>query len=129
MSGLMSTQIIIPIFNMMNFVPYLFWINVVLIVSLLLNVYLLIVRKWQSVTRAVTIALDLLGIAIFTQLVFDPDLWSFNLIINKLGATTYTIETIWKLSIYITLAAVVIAVAFDVVKHLKVLLRKNEVII
>lgn len=126
MSGLMSTQIIIPIFNVVNFVPYLFWINVVLIVSLLLNVYLLIVRKWQSVTRAVTIALDLLGIAIFTQLVFDPDLWSFNLIIKKLGAATYNIETIWKLSIYITLAAVVIAVAFDVVKHLKVLLRKNK---
>ncbi|MGH4117375.1 hypothetical protein [Clostridium sp.] len=124
--GLESTQIIIPIFNMVIFKHYLIWINIVLIGSLLLNIYLLIIRKWQSVTRFISIVLDVLGVAIFTQLVYNPDLWRLNLIAEKLGARASKIETVWTKSMYITLVVVVIIVSFDVFGHLKVLLRKNK---
>jgi hypothetical protein len=126
MLGLESNQIIIPIFNIMAFEPYLLWINVILVASLLLNVYLLIIRKWQSATRAIAVVLDLLGVAIFTQLVFNKDLWSLNYIVEKFGTDTSKIGTWWTISIYIALAVVAIITAFDVFGHLKVLIRKNK---
>ncbi len=124
--GLEATKMIIPVFNMEIFKPYLIWINGLLIGSLLLNIYLLIKRKWQSVTRAISIVLDLLGVIIFTQIVFNPDIWHLNFLAEKFGADASKIETVWTKSIYISLAVVVIIVAFEVFGHLKVLLRKNK---
>ena len=75
--------------------------------------------------RIIAIVLNLSGVAIFTQLVLNTDLWHFSFITEKFGADASRIEEGLSISIYITLAVVVIIVAFDVFGHLRALLRKK----
>ncbi|MFO7577537.1 MAG: hypothetical protein R6W66_07400, partial [Pelovirga sp.] len=59
---------VIPILDMVLFKPFLIWINITLISNLILNFYLLIKREWQTVTRIIAIAIDVITVGIFTKL-------------------------------------------------------------
>ena len=120
-----SSDRIFVIFNKAAFEPYLLWINLVLIATLALNIYLFIRRKWQPTTRILTVLLSLAGIAIFTIFAFDPNVWNLQPLAGYLGSELAALEQGIQVSIYVGLAVVVIISAFDIFGHLKALARRK----
>ncbi len=120
-----SSDNIFLIFNKAALEPYLLWLNLFLITSLAVNIYLLIRRQWQPVTRILTVLLDMAGIGIFTIFAFDPNVWNLQSLTNYLGTDSIGIEQGIRLSINITLAVVIIISAFDIFGHLKTLVRRK----
>ena len=120
-----STENTLLIFNKAALEPYLLWFNLLIGVSLVVNIYLLIVRRWQPLTRNLTILLDLAGIALFTVFAFDPNVWSLQSLAHYLGSDLAALETGLRTSINITLAVIIIISAFDIFGHLKALFRKR----
>ena len=121
-----SDQSIIPVLFMPIFQPYLIWINFLLVATIVLDGYLLIARKWQSATRILSIILDVAGVILFTLLVFEPKLWDSVFFIEILEGKASKIATILEISLNISLAVVVIIVAFDIVGHVKGLLKERH---
>lgn len=105
--------------------PYLFWINLTLGLNLLLNLYLLIKRNWNVVTRLVSIALDLAGIGIFAILALTPDLMDFSGIPNIAQEEMLGIEAGVNLGLKIGLAAIIVITLVEVFKHFRAILRKR----
>jgi len=94
--------------------PYLLWINLALGSSLLLNVYLLMRRSWSILTRLLSIALDMVGIAIFSVLALTPDLWDFSRIPGVTQEELTGIETGVGLGLKIGLAAIIVITLIEV---------------
>ena len=105
--------------------PYIFWINLTLGLNLLLNLYLLIKRNWNIVTRLVSIALDLAGIGIFAILALTPDLMDFSGIPDITQEEMLGIETGVNLGLKIGLAAIIVITLVEVFKHFRAILRKR----
>ena len=105
--------------------PYLLWINLALGLSLLLNVYLLIRRRWSILTRLISIALDMVGIGIFSVLALTPDLWDFSRIPGVSQEQLIDIETGVGLGLKIGLAAIIVITLVGVFNHIRALLRKR----
>lgn len=120
-----STENTLLIFNKATLEPYLLWFNLLLGASLAVNIYLLIVRRWQPVTRNLTILLDLAGITLFTIFAFDPNMWSVQSLANYLGSDPKALETGFRASINVTLAVIIIISAFDIFGHFKALIKRN----
>ncbi len=112
-------------FNKAALEPYLLWVNLIILASLVVNIYLLILRKWQRGTRILTVLLTIAGTALFTVFAFDPNVWTLQPLAAYLGSDVSAIETGIQVSIYISLAVVVIISAFDIFGHLKALLRRR----
>lgn len=112
-------------FNKAALEPYLLWFNLFILVSLAVNIYLLIQRKWQPATRILTVLLNLAGIAVFTIFAFDPNVWNLAPLASYVGSDLAVIERGIQISIYIGLAAVVIVSAIDIIGHVKVLARRR----
>lgn len=117
---------VIPILDMELFKPFLIWINITMITNLILNLYLLIKRKWQSFTRVIAIVLDIISVGIFTKLIMTPGLWDFRALDNILNDDGAALETVLDLSLNITLAVVVIIVAVDIFGHLRALMKTRS---
>lgn len=114
---------VIPILNMEIFKPFLNWINLVIVSNLILNFYLLLKKQWQSITRIIAIAIDIIGFGIFTKLVMTPGFWNPSAIDSVLKDESSTISTILNLSLNNILAVVGIIVAIDIFGHLRVLMK------
>ncbi|MDW7660797.1 MAG: hypothetical protein SCL54_05130 [Bacillota bacterium] len=117
---------VIPILDMELFKPFLIWINITMITNLILNLYLLIKRKWQSFTRVIAIVIDIISVVIFTKLIMTPGLWDFRALDNILKDDGAALETVLDLSLNITLAVVVIIVAVDIFGHLRALMKTRS---
>jgi hypothetical protein len=117
---------VIPVLNMELFKPFLIWINFAIISNLILNLYLLIKKQWQSITRIIAIAIDIIGVGIFTKLMMTPGFWNFSAIDSVLKDESIALSTVLDLSLNITLAVVVIIVAFDIFGHLRVLMKTRS---
>lgn len=120
-----SSENTLLIFNTAVLEPYLPWFNLFLVVSLGINVYLLIVYRWQPVTRYVTILMDLAGIALFTIFAFDPNVWSLQSLAGYIGSSLPAIEKALQMSLRITLAIIVIVTGIDIIGHFKALMKKR----
>jgi len=114
---------VLPIVNMALFAPYIVMITLVLAASLLLNIYLMIIRKWQTTTRIITIVLDLIGVGIVTKIVLSPEIWDLTAITDILGESA-KVDTWFTLSINIGVAIMIIITAFDIFGHIKAILKK-----
>ena len=114
---------VIPVLNIEIFKPFLIWINFVIVSNLILNLYLLIRKQWQSITRIIAIALDIIGVGIFIKLVMTPGFWNFSAIDSVLKDESIALSTVLDLSLNITLAVVIIIVAIDIFGHLRILMK------
>lgn len=114
---------ILPIVDMALFAPFIIMITLVLAASLLLNIYLMIIRKWQTSTRIITILLDLIGIGIVTKIALTPEIWDLNALNSILGDAA-KVDTWFTISVNIGLAVMIIISAFDIFGHIKVMLKK-----
>jgi hypothetical protein len=117
---------VIPIIDMIQFKPFLIWINIAMISNLTLNLYLLIKRRWQSFTRVIAIVIDIISVGIFTKLIMTPGLWDFKTLDHILKDDGVALETVLDLSLNITLAVVVIIVAIDIFGHLRALMKTRS---
>lgn len=124
LSGLKSTEIDVVWLNDAVFSKYLIWVNLVLVGTLLLNLYLLIKRKWQVITRLISIMLDLAGIWIFGILAFTPDIWDFSDVTNITPEAVEGISTGLGIGLRIGFGAVVVITAFEIYKHIKFMVKK-----
>ncbi len=120
--SLNGTQVL-PIVNMELFAPYVVMLTLVLAASLLLNIYLLIYRKWQTPTRILTIALDLIGVGIVTKMALSPEIWDLTALTDILGKSA-KVDTWFSLTINIGVAVMIIITAFDIFGHIKAILKK-----
>ena len=107
----------------MLFRSFIVMITLVLAASLLLNIYLMIFRKWQITTRIITILLDLVGIGIVTKIAMTPEVWDLTALTNIIGRGA-RVETWFTLSVNIGLAVMIIVTAFDIFGHIKAILKK-----
>ncbi len=111
----------IPIINLEYFAPYIIWINIVLVASLLVNIYLLIKRQWQTGSRLLAMVLDAASVVIFAMLVFTPEVWDFNDLQEKIGLQNTWLES----SLLIALVVVVCVVLYEAYGHVKAILSKR----
>ena len=114
---------LLPIVDMDLFAPFIIMITLVLAASLLLNIYLMIIRKWQTSTRIITILLDLIGIGIVTKMALTPEIWDLTALKSILGEAA-KVDTWFTMSVNIGLAVMIIISAFDIFGHIKVMLKK-----
>lgn len=124
LSGLKSTEIDVVWLNDAVFSKYLIWVNLVIVGTLLLNLYLLIKRKWQVITRLISIMLDLAGIWIFGILAFTPDIWDFSDVTNITPEAVEGISTGLGIGLRIGFGAIVVITAFEIYKHIKFMIKK-----
>lgn len=114
---------VLPIVNMDLFAPFIVMITLVLAASLLLNIYLMIIRKWQVSTRIITILLDLIGIGIVTKIALTPEIWDLTALSSILGDAA-KVDTWFTMTVNIGLAVMIVISAFDIFGHIKVMLKK-----
>lgn len=118
-----SGKIIIPVLNMDLFKPFIVAFSILLGASLILNIYLLIVRHWSRLTRIIAIIMDLSGVAIMIMLAMTPNIIQVDAI-NQLLNTN---ETGWvRITISITVAVVIVISGIDVFSHMKRLLSGQK---
>jgi len=109
--------------NMDVFAPYVILITIALVASLLLNIYLLIRRQWQTSTRIISIILDVFGVGIITKIALTPEIWALKTLTDILGENA-RVETWLSLSVNIGVAVMLIITAFDIFGHIKAILKK-----
>lgn len=124
LSGLRSTEIDVVWLNDAVFSKYLIWINLVLVGTLLLNLYLLIRRRWQVITRLISILLDMAGIWIFGVLAFNPGIWDFSDVTNITPEAAEGISTGLGIGLRIGFGAIVVITAFEIYKHIRFMVKK-----
>jgi hypothetical protein len=114
-----------PFINMAVFKPFLLWINITLGLNLLLNLYLLLKRRWQTFTRIFSILLDIAGVIIFAKLIMTPGWWNFPLLRDTLARENIELGNSLRISFRITLVIVIIIVGIDVIKHIRAMLLEK----
>lgn len=124
LSGLRTTEIDVVWLNDVGFSRYLIWINLVLAGTLLLNLYLLIRRRWQVITRLISILFDIAGIWIFSVLAFTPNIWDFSDVSNITPEAVEGISTGLGIGLRIGFGAIVVVTAFEIYKHIKFMVKK-----
>lgn len=116
---------IIPVLNTSVFRNYLPLINISLILSLILHIFLLIKRKWQFITRIVSIILDIFGVVVFGIIAFNPNVFDFTKIPGISYSESLRITEGVQIGMKVGLSVVAIFVAIDIFKHLKLITKKN----
>lgn len=116
---------IIPVLNTSVFRNYLPLINISLILSLILHIFLLIKRKWQFITRIVSIILDIFGVVVFGIIAFNPNVFDFTKISGISYSESLRITEGVQIGMKVGLSVVAIFVAIDIFKHLKLITKKN----
>lgn len=120
----LSNTVVIPMVNMTYFSPFLIWLNIIFGISLILNFYLLIMRKWQGFTRIIAILLNVIWIVLLAKIISTPEIWDFTIISGMPNIDSGAIQGI-QIGVYIGLAVFVIIAAFDSFGHLKALIKKK----
>jgi len=121
----MDDYAVIPLLDMTLFKPFILWITLILMGSLILNFYLLVIRKWQSITRLISIGLDVLGVMLVVKMALTPGIWNMKILADRIGDTVSNTATWFNLTVNITLTVFVIITAFDLYGHLKALLKRS----
>lgn len=116
---------IIPVLNTSVFRNYLPLINISLILSLILHIFLLIKRKWQFITRIVSIILDIFGVVVFGIIAFNPNVFDFTKIPGISYSESLRITEGVQIGMKVGLSVVAIFVAIDIFKHIKLIRKKN----
>ncbi len=116
---------IIPVLNTSVFRNYLPLINISLILSLILHIFLLIKRKWQFITRIVSIILDIFGVVVFGIIAFNPNVFDFTKIPGISYSESLRITEGVQIGMKVGLSVVAIFVAIDIFKHIKLITKKN----
>lgn len=116
---------IIPVLNTSVFRNYLPLINISLILSLILHIFLLIKRKWQFITRIVSIILDIFGVVVFGIIAFNPNVFDFTKISGISYSESLRITEGVQIGMKVGLSVVAVFVAIDIFKHLKLITKKN----
>lgn len=116
---------IIPVLNTSVFRNYLPLINISLILSLILHIFLLIKRKWQFITRIVSIILDIFGVVVFGIIAFNPNVFDFTKIPGISYSESLRITEGVQIGMKVGLSVVAIFVVIDIFKHIKLIRKKN----
>lgn len=111
---------ILPIINETIITKYIFFINVVLILTIVLNIYLLIVRKWSNILRLISIGLDMVGIFVFCIIAFDKNLFDFSVISGISPSEVANMNVGFKISFL----AIIIVLGFDIYKQIKTMIKQ-----
>lgn len=122
-----SDSVIIPMMNMAYAGTFVIQFQLLMGASLLLNLYLLIKRKWQVLTRFISILLDVLSIALLAVLAYTPEIWDLSKIAGALGTDKAIIGQWFQVSLQATLAIFVIVIAFEIYGHMKALWKAKRV--
>jgi len=117
---------VIPIFNKTVINNYLPLINGVLIFTIILNIYLLIVRKWQIITRSFSVILDVLSVFIIGIIAFNPNIFDFSKIPGISSLEAQNISYGVQLGIKIGFAVLAVIVSLDIFKHIKNIIKKKS---
>lgn len=93
-------------------------INVLFFSNLMLNIYLLIQDKWSNKTRLLTIALELIGFAVFLVIWMNPSFLDLTQVSATLAAkTAESFELSMKITRLIVAAVVSVITGFTVFGH------------
>lgn len=116
----------IPVVNTAVFNNYLPLINISLVLSILLYIYLLIKRKWHISTRIISMALDVFGVFVFWLIAFNPNFLDFSKIPGISVNDGLKIAEGVQIGMKIGFAAIAILVIVDIAKHLIIMLKKTK---
>jgi len=119
----LETTKILPILNMTTFAPYVIMFTLILVASLLINIYLLIYRKWQTWSRILTSVIDIISIGLVTKIALTPQIWNLNALTNILGSNA-NVETWFTLTVNIGIAITIVITAVDIFGHIKAIFKK-----
>lgn len=121
-----SKTLVIPVINMTYFAPFIPWINLMLAITLLLNMYLLIKRRWQTVTRIISIVESILSIVLFAFIVNSPEIFDLSVISDTITVDKDGLINAIQIGLNIGLAAIIIGNGVEIYKHVKAIyLSKN----
>lgn len=119
----LSERILMPVLNMDLARPFVIAFSILLSASLILNVYLLIVRHWSKFSRVISIVLDLVGVIIFLLFAMTPDI----IIVDAINQNLNLNDSNWmRITLLITVAVVVIISVASIAEHMKRLLGSRK---
>lgn len=122
-----SMQVIVPTFNMDVLSPFLWVITSLLVVNLIMNLYLIIINKWQILTCILSIGLNISIIALLWWLFMTPNIIDYTAFKDQLSPeNSENIIRVFKLSIQITLFVITGINLYDSYKHMKRLLKLSK---
>lgn len=121
-----NVGVIVPTFNLEVLARILPVINITLIVSLCSNIYLLIKGKWEVGTRLLEILINLAIISIVWWLFLTPDLIDLSDVVVQSSQISDNFLDILKMSARITLAVITAINAYEIIQHLRYLLKNRK---
>ena len=117
-----SIQIIIPGFNPTVINPMIPWINIFLITSLALNIYLLVKGRWESKTRILDIFLNLGMLIILWMLLLNPNMVDYSILAEYYGADrVQDIIDVSRLGGRITAFVFTLLFGYEIFTHLRLI--------
>ncbi len=120
---LLIDEKITPFINISVLRPFLIWINLILGVNLLLNVYLLIKRSWQRATRIASIFLDVAGIILFYHLMILPDWINFPLLSTVFEREHIEFGQSLNTGFRIAILVIIVLASIDIFKHVRAIIK------
>jgi len=117
-----SIQIIIPGFNPTVINPMIPWINIFLITSLALNIYLLVKGRWESKTRILDIFLNLGMLIILWMLLLNPNMVDYSILAEYYGSErVQDIVKVSRLGGRITAFVFTLVFGYEIFTHLRLI--------
>lgn len=124
--SVLGTVGFIQVLNLDEFNQILVFINIIWGLNIILNIYLLIKGQWELFTRCADIIISLIGLGIFSYIVFKPGIIDYSVLNNT--SQLATLRTITQMTLNLSVLGVGIAVAFDTWHHIKALFfSTNEI--
>lgn len=117
--------VIVPIINMSRFASYIPWINILLGSTLILNLYLLVKRRWEITSRSICVIVDVTAVAIITLLLYSPGMWDVSAIADALNSDMDNGMKWLRMTVNIGFAVFTIINGIEVYGHLKSICTKR----
>lgn len=115
---------IIPVIDIEAFSPFIIFINILIVINLLMNVYLLIKGRWHTHIRIISVISDTAGIVLLIMLATAPQILDLSSITDITGVDI-NFEKWAQNSFYILLAVILLISIVDIVKHIRVLVKQK----
>lgn len=117
-----SIQIIIPGFNPSVINPMIPWINIFLVMSLALTIYLLVKGKWERKTRILDIFLNLGMLIILWMLLLNPNMVDYSILAEYYGSErVQDIVKVSRLGGRITAFVFTLVFGYEIFTHLRLI--------
>lgn len=123
--GLDPGKVYFPDLRAVVYADLLVWINIVLGLGLVLNLYLLIVGRFNLGSRLASIALDIGGLVLFAQVLLSRNLWSFENLKGEHLTQLDSLNTVFAMSGNIALAVVTVIVGFEIFSQVRAILKER----